>query len=569
MAMSSSIRWRLVASYVLSSVATVAVAGVLAQSLVGRAVAERRAEDLAANAAAIAGRLGPRLGDPEPPVLLELARSAAFVADARVRILDAHENVLIDSGEPQEAMEMVFLGGDGAAAPWAHPAPVDGALIVRRFEGGLGPHRLTFDLGGEADALVELHEGLAAFHGSPTGAGTAAGDASRPRAPIVVWRSREVTATFAGSPVAARLAQDAAPAEPAAALPLPPPASLDAALRVPIGDPAAPSGFVEVSASDRATRQALATTRRAFSVAALAASLVAAALGLVVGRTMTRPLHNLTETARRMASDDLTARAEVRSRDEIGQLATQFNRMADRLGESFQALAEERDALRRFIADASHELRTPITALRAFVELLDGPAARDPGARAEFLAESQAQLTRLEWLTGQLLDLSRLDAGVGDIEREPLPVADLVQAVLGSLRPAAEARGVSLVAGEIPEGLTVLGDRPRLGTALANLVDNAIKFAPDGGGATVRVGAFLAGGGRVALQVADDGPGIAPEDLPRVFERFYRGRPAADDPGGSGLGLAIVRSVVRAHGGRIDVESALGAGSRFTLELPG
>jgi len=514
MPMMQSIRWRLVASYVLSSVATVGIAGVLAQSLVGRAVAERRAEDLTANAVAIAGRLDHGPGGTlltHPPVLFDLARSAAFVADARVRVLDAEANVVADSGEPQEAMEMVVLGAAMAGVTAVPALADDAALLVRRHEGGFGPQRFTLG--------VTAVEGVA-----------------RSRRPSHLARWADI--------------------------------------RVPIGDPAAPAGFVEVSASDRATLQALATTRRAFTLAALAASLVATALGLVVGRSMTRPLQNLTETAARMAGDDLSARAEVRSRDEIGQLAAQFNSMADRLGESFQALAEERDALRRFIADASHELRTPITALRSFVELLDGPAADDAAARTEFLAESQAQLRRLEWLTGQLLDLSRLDAGVAGIEREPVAVGDLVQSVLGSLRPGAAARGIALLADAVEEGLVVGGDRPRLETALANLVENAVKFGAGGhasGGATVRIGARsdeIDGAPAVLIWVADDGPGIAPDDLPHVFERFYRGKALVDDPGGSGLGLAIVRSIACAHGGSVTVESEPGQGSRFTLVLP-
>src|SRR5690606_28737522 len=142
----------------------------------------------------------------------------------------------------------------------------------------------------------------------------------------------------------------------------------------------------------------------------------AAVVGWAVSRGLTAPIQQLAHTAGRMQAGDLTARAPVHSQDELGALARQFNRMADQLQSSFGALQQERETLRRFVADASHELRTPMTALRTFTELLQGNAGNDAASRAEFLQESQAQLARLEWITRNLLDLSRLDAGVADLE---------------------------------------------------------------------------------------------------------------------------------------------------------
>ena len=160
----------------------------------------------------------------------------------------------------------------------------------------------------------------------------------------------------------------------------------------------------------------LGAIRRALGIAAGASALLAIAVGLVMSRTLTAPIQNLAQAAAAMSSGDLTARAPVVGRDELASLAQQFNQMADALHRSFVELAAERDTLRRFVADASHELRTPITALRTFNELLQGPAQADRNAQAEFLAESHTQIARLEWITRNLLDLSRWDGGHGDAD---------------------------------------------------------------------------------------------------------------------------------------------------------
>jgi signal transduction histidine kinase len=334
-------------------------------------------------------------------------------------------------------------------------------------------------------------------------------------------------------------------------------------ISAPIGPPNRPLGFVELSSSPDFGSETLKTTGRALLLAAVGATALAVIVGLLVSRGLTAPLRSLTAAASQMSGDDLSARAPVHGKSEIGQLARQFNQMADRLETSFAELAAERDALRRFIADASHELRTPITALKTFNELLQGPAADEPSTRAEFLSESQTQLNRLERITHSLLDLSRLDAGLVHLDLADHPVSELIETATATFKNLAQEKAVTLSIQEPIPQVTLRCDRARIESALNNLLDNAVKFTPPGG--CVEIGAEQVEE-TLRLWLQDDGPGINPNDVPHIFDRFYRG---PDSPvEGSGLGLAIVQSVVQAHGGRVSVESQLNKGSRFVLELP-
>jgi signal transduction histidine kinase len=321
-------------------------------------------------------------------------------------------------------------------------------------------------------------------------------------------------------------------------------------------------GYVTVSNGPDLVSGQVRTAREAFVYAALGALLLAVAVGLVVSRGLTSPLRELTGVAGRMSGGDLSTRAPIRRKDEIGQLSAEFNRMAERLEASFGELASERDALRRFIADASHELRTPITALRSFNELMQGPASDDAPARAEFLAESGKQLDRLEWVTANLLDLSRLDAGLVELDLAPCDAGQLVVSVAQAFKALAGERGVALAI-QATDGLEVVCDRARMEVVLSNLLDNAIKHSLAGDSVSLGV---EAGEQEVEFWVRDSGPGIEPEDLPRIFDRFYRGR--SSPPDGNGLGLAIVHSIVQAHGGTVLVESEPGQGALFVVKLP-
>jgi two-component system sensor histidine kinase MprB len=289
--------------------------------------------------------------------------------------------------------------------------------------------------------------------------------------------------------------------------------------------------------------------RIALIVVSVLATLLAAALGPVVARAGLRPVRRLTATAERVAATaDLRSRITVRGRDELARLGRTFNEM-------LRALDASRSAQRRLVADASHELRTPLTSLVTNYELLvsDAPLTQEQRSRVKLAV--RAQLGELATLVGDLVSLA--EATEAPLERRDLRLDELVGAVADGMgeNPA----GVKLVTRLTP--CLVHADSAQLERAVRNLLDNALKWSRPGGVVEVDVR-----DGRV--RVRDHGPGIAPEDLPFVFDRFYRARQARTLPG-SGLGLALVRQVAEAHGGSATAANANGSGAVFTLTIPG
>jgi len=321
-----------------------------------------------------------------------------------------------------------------------------------------------------------------------------------------------------------------------------------------------PIGTLLVTAQDATLHTA---EERAFldavNLGVLGATLLAGSLALVaaavVARGLTTPLRRLTQAAHDLARGDLRQHVEVQGHDEVANLGRAFNSMAA----SLAAAAEQR---RQMTADIAHELRTPLSIVQGELEaLLDGVYPLTAGSIEPIYQETKL----LSRLVADLRELALADAGELRLERAPTDVRALVErTVAGFERPAAD-KGVTL-ATEIAPGLPVLNvDPDRTRQVLTNLLDNALRHTPAGGRVTVQ-GAPHADG--VQVSVRDTGPGIAPADLPHVFDRFYRGdRSRARASGGSGLGLAIVRSLVEAHGGRIWAESAPGEGAAFGFTL--
>jgi two-component system, OmpR family, phosphate regulon sensor histidine kinase PhoR len=224
-----------------------------------------------------------------------------------------------------------------------------------------------------------------------------------------------------------------------------------------------------------------------------------------------------------------------------------------------------------FIANASHELRTPLAALLGFIETLQGTAKDDPAAREKFLAIMQGQATRMARLIDDLLSLSRIELNAHLQPNRPLELAPIVRQVVDGLQTLARDRGVEIKVAAPADALFVLGDRDELIRALENLVENALKYGEAGKRVDITLSRAQtrAGAPEARIAVRDYGPGIAPEHLPRLTERFYR-VDVADSraQGGTGLGLALVKHVLNRHGGRLSIESTLGAGASFIMHLP-
>jgi two-component system, OmpR family, sensor histidine kinase MprB len=275
----------------------------------------------------------------------------------------------------------------------------------------------------------------------------------------------------------------------------------------------------------------------------------AAALGLVVSRAALTPVRRLTETAEHVTeTGDLSERIDVSGRDELSRLATTFNSM---LG----ALEESTRAQRQLVADASHELRTPLTSLRTNIEVLAGDRALPAEERQRLISDVVEQVGEMTTLIAELIELARAEQQTAEPEEVRL---DLVAAE--ALERARRNRSEVTFTADIEEA-TVRGVPATIERAIANLLDNAAKWSPPGGEVRLEVH-----DGEVTVR--DHGPGISDEDLPYVFDRFYRARSARGLPG-SGLGLAIVRQVAEAHGGEVVAEHAVGGGTVMTLKLNG
>jgi signal transduction histidine kinase len=339
-------------------------------------------------------------------------------------------------------------------------------------------------------------------------------------------------------------------------------------------DPAGvkPTWYLEVTLSGPyTTRQStIASVVWFLFITSIGGLLLAIVVSAFLARRFTTPLRRLTEAARALAEGDLARRVPAdRARTggaEITELSRQFNAMADQVEETMETIRRDRDTGREFLADVSHELRTPLAALRTFNELLREKAGDDVAARTEFLEASAQQIERLDWLAQNLLELSKLDSGLIRLDLRPDDLRATIESAVEQAQVSARRRGLNLTT-ELPEEpLVTRHDPQRLGQVLTNLIGNALKFTPRGGSVQVVLSPRNRG---ARIQVIDTGVGIDAAELPKIFDRFYRGSRANEARGsGSGLGLAIVRSVVEMHGGRVMVESRVGAGSTFTVILP-
>ena len=317
-------------------------------------------------------------------------------------------------------------------------------------------------------------------------------------------------------------------------------------------------GIVQVGRSLQEVEDTLSQLGFLLVSGSLLGLVIATGIGSLLARRALAPIDTVTRTARSIVdAQGLSRRLSCAGpADEVGRLVTTFNRMLERIEELFRLQ-------QRFTADISHELRTPLTTIRGYLDLLRRPEVQgNPGERAEIAAAAQGEIERMTRLLADLLLLAQADVGV-TLEKRPVELDTLLLEIYRQAKALAKDAQVKL--GHEDQAL-VLGDPDRLKQLLLNLVDNALKYTPAGGQVTL---GLEREDKWAKVIVADTGIGIPPEDLPRIFERFYRvDKARSREQGGTGLGLSIAQWIARSHGGRIEVASTLGAGSTFTVWLP-
>ena len=535
-----SIRWRLPLTYAGIALLTALALGGVLLAILRDSYRRQEVSYLVANAQAM---------DDFVPLLLVSLQSAealdsrlkslSFLSQTRVRLLNRESEVLGDSGAPEavRALANTSLAFEAGGLSDVFAQVVEATREQRTF-------RTEIAVAGSA--LTSVREEVRVARQVIVLGGDAESRAAVVGGGVQVL---ELGSSDAGESLATRLGFGLVPESQLGAT------RSDMVLRQPIYDPQGElRGFLELSEGPDIGREVLTGVTWVWAVASAIAVVLAAAVGWLISLRLTKPLLDLTRVTQRMASGDLSTRADVSRRDEVGQLAAAFNEMAQRVEGTVLTL-------RRFVADAAHELHTPLTALQTNLELLGQEATRQ--RRETLTARARSQVSRLETLTTSLLDLSSIEAGAADVAHESVDAVALIREVAELYASQAEQAGLDFALAVSPQPVTLCGEAGQLRQAVGNLLDNAVKFTPAGGKVQV---ALQLKAGWITVTVTDDGSGIPEADLPHLFSRFYRGRNATSRPG-NGLGLAIVQAIAAAHGGTVGAENTH-PGAQFTLRLP-
>ena len=296
---------------------------------------------------------------------------------------------------------------------------------------------------------------------------------------------------------------------------------------------------------------------RMLGVFSLALAVVLVFSGFIA-RIITRPVKELSAGIERMSKGDYQHRVHVPGRGEMAQLAAAFNQMSEQV----RNLDEARN---QFVSNASHELKTPLATIKILVESMIYQDDMDSGLRKEFLTDINKEIDRLSSVVSDLLTLVHIDSHKLRLRREMMVFSDTVRETVGRLKPLAGKRKQEIVT-KIADGCEMFADPGKLAQVCYNIIENAIKYTPDGGTITVSLQKV---GRDAVLEISDTGVGIPEEDVPHVFDRFYRvDKARSRDTGGTGLGLSIVQQIIRLHAGSVTVQSEQGKGTTFIVQLP-
>jgi signal transduction histidine kinase len=518
-----SIRWRLTLSY-----AAIALLAAFSLGLVLRTILRnyydgqetRYLQSRAIEISSIASQL--LEAEFSPQVIQDLSKSWALFLQARVRVLDAAGNQIADSGLPQPR-EVFFIASE---KPFQIPL---GQSVTR-------PAIAIVEGPAKSDQFFQIQ-----VLRSDRQAGVAA------QKDVIIF-NRESVGVALPADVSLNGLLAPAPGSPARR-------SSQVVDQPVIDQHGNPLGKVVLSDGPAYGDEILNNVMNGWIIAGIAAVLLAALAGWLISTRIATPLTELTRITSRMSEGDLSVRADVRSTDEIGTLGHSFNEMAARVEETV-------GTLRSFVADAAHELHTPLTALQANIELARNE--KSASARTRYLARAHEQSQRLEGLVQSLLDLSRIEAAETKSTFATVDIAQLTRAVAEQFASRAEQADRSFTMNVPDETINVDGNETQLKQIMINLLENALKFTPNDGWISLDLEHSA---DQVTLTISDSGIGIPPEDLPHLFERFHRGRNASEYPG-NGLGLAIVKAIVSAHKGEVAVQSTPMQGTTISVSLP-
>jgi signal transduction histidine kinase len=510
----NSIRWRLTLSYAVIAWLAAFSLGLVLRTILRNYYDGQEARYLQRRALEI-GSIASQLLDADlpPEMIQDLSQSWSLFLQARVRVLGVNGNQIADSGVP-EAQKVLFIASE---KPFQIPVGESKTAPVK------------------SDRFFQIQ----ILNGEQIAGARAEKD-------VVVVNRESVGVPFSADVSMYGLVDNAgAPARRSSQIAVQPIIDRHGNLL----------GKVILSDGPAYGDEILNNVMNGWIVAGLASVLLAALAGWAVSTRIATPLTELTAITARMSRGDLSARANVHSQDEIGTLGRSFNEMAERVEETV-------GTLRSFVADAAHELHTPLTALQANLELARGE--KNASARTRYLSRAQEQGQRLEALVQSLLDLSRIEAAEAKATFAPVDMIRLVREVGEQFASRAEQAN-RLFTMKVPkERVRLQGNETQLRQVAVNLLENALKFTPAGGWIALDLEHSF---GQVSLTVSDSGIGIPPEDLPHLFERFHRGRNASEYPG-NGLGLAIVKAIVAAHQGNVTAQSHPMQGTSISIALP-
>ena len=501
-----SIRWQLSLSYAGIALLATLLLGAIMLTILQQYYAEQEIEYLAENAVSMGKKMVEIQSSAPPEVLEEILVTFAFFSNTQVRLLNPDGDVLLDTGPPQEQTTLAFK---------------------------------TFS---ESDKLIGFDTGFSIVSTDVFSIEEMVGeDITDPFLAEGVIIMEGSTSNFPGWVVSA-------PDSDIKALPTSKPETLrsNQSVQSPYYDQQGEMlGILELSNGPAYGRDILYRVAWGWAVAALTAVILAAIAGMWVSRRFSAPLENLTRTTTQMAGGNLAARADIEREDEFGLLSKSFNQMAE-------TIETKVTTLRRFVADAAHQLGTPLTALRTNLELVDG----------EKISPALEQVERMDALTRSLLDLSQLEAIVSEIQSEDVDLAALLRNLAEPYASRAEQAELNFNLEIERDSVHIKGDEAQLDILIQNLLDNAIKFTSTGGQVNVKLSTLDEA---VQLSVADTGIGIPEEDVPHLFSRFHRGRNDSAYPG-SGLGLAIVKAIADQHQAAIEVVSKPD-GTEFVIQF--